>query len=498
MRKIQFFSLTRRWLQLSALVGVLMLGWFLITILRWIKGDSWYQNQKNVLLGSNLGINPARADVPGGGGGDGSGGSWSTPFLAVWDGKEYKIENDFLFGKPRSYFADFSEGKRNYESGWVSPDLYKIQSPFKPKEGKLSFQIREIEPEESFINGLTLLRVIHPVGSEVIVDSDYRKFHVFERKSLEENLIAPKILLNKAGQDLIHLTNINAFWKDSDGEVLFDKDDYVDLAFNNLERGAKYLLALKSRYRVWMMGENPEPLVQARSIIQSFIDSRILKPAAVAGLMIFWPWLTGSTGWLTNMLFISSCGSAGSDGSAGSSAGDGQAPGGRCLQVFYKSGYGGHSYTGTVEPRGWHYSLECLELPRESVLNSGEMHLRILATERHYVGFIGLIKELTEIPSKLETLGIRYAYHHRLRGEVTDLLRYQSSGYLQTIPGDVVDIEFDTSKIDLTNSEQETYLIRAAGFYTYLSPESKKLAGNWEERICSEAKERLAIFQREV
>ena len=73
--------------------------------------------------------------------------------------KKYKLENDILFGRPKSYWPTYETAKAMYEDGRVGSDLYKITSPIKPHNGKLLFQIQEIEPEESFFKFLRLKRV---------------------------------------------------------------------------------------------------------------------------------------------------------------------------------------------------------------------------------------------------------------------------------------------------------------------------------------------------
>lgn len=491
MKKIAFiFLTTKRWLQLIILVSVLLVGWLLVAVLRWVKGDDWYQKQKTMLLPGSLGINSARADAPPGSEA-GSGGSASTPFLAVWNGKKYEIENDFLFGKPANYFADFAQGKKIFEAGQIGPDLYKFQTPFEQKNGRLSFQIQEIEPEESFINGLSLLRVIHPKNSEVIVDSDYRRFYVVSKKSFEQSLIAPALVKDKAGRELAHLSEKGSFWQTSAKETFLDKEDYVDLAFKNLKPGTKYFLAHNSRYRVWFMGEGPSLLAQAQSIATSLIRRPLLTKAAFAGLLsLSFLGMAKGISWLPNVLFVLTESAEGSGGSGASSSG------GCCLPVFYKSQEGKLLYTGLIETRAWRNNSELLELPRQAVLASGETHLRIAATQRHYLGFVGLVQEPQQVLSKMEKLELKRAYHHRLKKEVADQLAYQSGRYLQTIPGDTVDVEFELPKTDLSIEEKETYLFSSRGFYTYLTPFSKMMAGDWEKKLSPQARARLKLAKQ--
>ncbi|KKT79335.1 MAG: hypothetical protein UW75_C0016G0001, partial [Parcubacteria group bacterium GW2011_GWF2_44_8] len=114
--------------------------------------------------GNGAGGAGAGGGFGGGGGsaGGGFGGGGSTPFLSVWDGKRYKFENDILFGKPTSRFDTKALGQSVYEKGGVVGDIYKIQNTVVPKGGYLSFQIREIEPEESYVDYLSLVKVAHP------------------------------------------------------------------------------------------------------------------------------------------------------------------------------------------------------------------------------------------------------------------------------------------------------------------------------------------------
>lgn len=498
MRKLIFiFLTTKRWLQLILLVSLLFVGWLLASVLRWVKGEGWYQKQKTTLLPGILGINSSRADVPG---------IASTPFLAVWNGKEYEIENDFLFGKPFSYFANFTQGKKIFETGQIGPDLYKIQSPIEPKNGKLAFQIQEIEPEESFISGLSLLRVIHPRNSEVIVDSDYRRFYVVNKKSFLQRLIAPSLIKSSSGRNLTHLFERDNFWAEPPQETFLGKQDYVDLTFRNLKPGKKYFLAHQSRYRVWVMGEGPSVLAQAQSITSLLIRSQVAKAAFATLLSFSFFGMAKGISWLPNVLFAlcESCGTGDSSGGGGPGDPGSQSPGDFfvpypcCLPVFYKSAENKLCYAGTIEPRAWRCNSELLELPKQAVLNSGEMYLRISSTQYHCLGFVGLVEEpLNNLTFTLETIKLERAYHRRLEKEVTDQVNYQRGRYLHTIPGDTVDLEFELPKTDLSIEEKETYLLSAAGFYTFLTPFSKMIAGKWEEKLSPQARERLELIKQE-
>ncbi len=472
MKKTSFFWHLGKWPRVLFLTVLLLFGWVLLIVLKLFKGDSWAQEQKDL-----LGINIAQADAPP---------PTSTPFLAVWNGLKYALENDFLFGKPQSHFFDLSFAKKQYESGKVSPDLYKIQTEIKPENGKLKFQIQEIEPEESFLNWLDLIRVIHPKNTEIIVDSEYRKFHLLDKNNLEKLLVKPDDVYVSNGKK-INFANSSQLWKDQDkdNELFLNSNDYISLNFNSLRPGEKFYLIIKSKYRDWILDENNTVLEQAKFFAVNFVKSKIVAKAATSALIVFGLFLLRkniSTGLLAPLFALSNCSSSGASSSY------------RCFPVFYKSYNGDWCHISTIYPRTWKYSSEIMELPREAVLNNGNLELKVVSTKRHYIDFIGLTREPHEVSCHTEHLTLERAYHNRLKADISNLILNQDARYLHTIPGDTVDLEFKALEKQVKKDEQETYLLRAGGFYISLRPESKKLAGNWQERISNEARARLATL----
>lgn len=471
MKRTSFFLHLGKWSRVLFLTVLLLFGWILLVVLKLVKGDSWAQEQKDL-----LGINIAQADP--------RSGDVSTPFLAVWDGFKYALENDFLFGKPKSYFFDLASAKEQFESSRVSPDLYKIQTAIKPENGKLKFQIQEIEPEESFVNWLDLIRVVHPKNTEVVVDSEYRMFHLLDKNNLEKILVKPDDVYVSNGKK-VNFSNLSQLWKDQDkkNELFLNPQDSISLNFSNLRSGEKLYLIIKSKYRDWVLDENDAVLDQARFWAVNFVKSKIVARAATSALIVFGLFLLRkniSIGLLTPLFSLSNCGSC-----------SGQP---HCLPVFYKSHNGDWCHISTIETRAWKYNSEIMELPREALLNNGNLELKVISTKRHYIDFMGLIRGSEEINCDTEHLALERAYHNRLKADISNLVLNQDKKYLHTIPGDTVDLEFKASEKQIKKDEQETYLIRAGGFYISLRPESKKLAGNWQERISNEARARLATL----
>ena len=57
----------------------------------------------------------------------------STPYLAIWNGKNYVIDNDVMFSSVFNYSDNLNFIKNRYEMGHCPPDLYKIKQLTKVK-----------------------------------------------------------------------------------------------------------------------------------------------------------------------------------------------------------------------------------------------------------------------------------------------------------------------------------------------------------------------------
>src|SRR3989344_4397436 len=240
------------------LIAVLIFGWMYINVTNLVKGK---KAQDHGLGNSDLwGPNSANADVGGEGGGEGKG-SPSTPFLTYFDGKQYELENDILFGRPTSFNAKYEIAKQKYEEGLVSPDLYKIAAKIEPVNNKLLFQIQEREIEESFFKWLKLQRVVHPKNTEIVVDSNYTKFYVLKRRGLEESLVLPAAIITRKGVDIAaRIADKELVWQqevsdnDKEASIRFQKNDSVEVLFRNLKKDAAPFLVTKSWFRDWIPG----------------------------------------------------------------------------------------------------------------------------------------------------------------------------------------------------------------------------------------------------
>lgn len=469
------------------LVIILLLGWAFINITNLIKGKK--SQEKGTGLTDTFGVNSADADAPGE-----PGCKATTPFLAYFDGKEYKLENDILFGRPNSFYHQYDTAKALYEDGRIFPDLYKITSPINSYNGKLLFQIQEIEPEESFFKWLELTRIIHAKNTEVVVDSDFKKFYVLDVNSLKEKLIAPSAVIDKSGADRKkEISDTKSLWENDPAtlsKISFDANEWADISFTGLRKGGIPYLFTKTWFRDWVAGESYARVADKKiGVFDFFTISGLRKVTTVAALFIS-GWAYYKFGFAPESLAFlplimgTQC---------GCSCG--------CLTYGYKDEGGEYQWINISDVRTWKYNNEIVELPREAVNSKGEITLRVMATKRHALGFISVVQEddLTATSHRnyqAEKLNLRQAYHSRLQKDMSSALKQGYwKEYLHTIPGDKVDLEFDAPSLKLSENERETYLLRSSGFYTSLRPDNKRLAGNWQERISEEAKSRLSSLK---
>ena len=472
----------------SLLVLLLLVGWAFVNVTNLVKGKK--SQEKGTGLTGVFGTNQADADAPP------APPKATTPFLAYFDGKGYKLENDILFGRPNSFHHLYDTAKTLYEDGRIFPDLYKITSPIKPYNGKLLFQIQEIEPEESFFKWMELTRVIHPKNTEVVVDSDFKKFYVLGKDQIEGKMVLPLSAIDDHGKDRVkEISNPDLLWQynPSSGEnMLFNASEGAEITFKNLRKGEIPYLVTKTWFRDWVAGETFMRVADKKiSALDFFTASGLRKVALVVALFIS-SWIHYKFGFVPESLAFLPV--------VFGSETPGDPPPGpcTCLTYGYKDEDGECHWINISDVRSWKYNNEVVELPREAVNSRGELALRVMATKRHALGFIGVVQEgdlnvASYRDYRTEKLGLSRVYHNRLQKDVSGALRkgYWKE-YAHTIPGDTIDLEFSAPSSGLRENERETYLLRSSGFYTSLRPEYRKLAGNWQDKVSAEARSRFS------
>lgn len=449
------------------LIILLLVGWIFINATNLIKGKKTALNNQKA-TDNPLDFNWAHAD--------------STPFIAIYDGAQYRLENDFLFGKPSSYFADQTIGKKAYLEQKITPDLYKIQKSPTPKDGKLLMQVQEIEPEESFIGNLALERIIHPEDTEILTDANLNTYWILRRTVFEKAIALPK-RYGRTNSENEHISSPSLIWQSNikeDPHLFFSEPgESRTFSFRGLNPKEKTYLVVKSRYRDYV--NNPPEKLEKITFKNFFsaIAPRIRSAAAAGIILLVGIWLQKKLPGV-NLIYTTIPVFFGVQGAC-------------CFVYEYRTG-NQYRPIGIHSVRAWQYNTELIEIPRGAIGANGKVEIKLTAAKRHALGFVGVIQNesiaaASVAPIRKEEIFPSRAYHHRLKKEAAGTLKKsRGNELLHAIPGDIIDIEFEAPEKKLKKHEKETYLLRASGFYTHLTEEGAARAGNWKEHLSEEAK----------
>ncbi len=455
---------------LKALLLVLLLifGWVFINVANLIKGKK--SSEKDSLSKNMFGADEASADAP-----QTCVTCTACPHVAYFDGKEFKIENDFL----PSEFKTLEPGLANIVYKWSTPvpDMLKFSSVPQKYNGALTLRLLEIEPEESFIHQIKLLRVVHGKDEEVVIDATKKKPYLVRKKEFEREFAfsSSAVLNGEKSLDELYTRDKRRLWGDiaESHDDLFQKGDSIEFIFKNIGKNEDFLLILRSVYRDYMAGEK----VKEHNLFSVFTRSYAFAKIAVFGGLYFLlkGWLPAES--LVFLPFIMGSG----------------AMCGKSINFSYRNASGGFSPLMVQKPRSFRHATEVVSLPKEAVGGDGSLVVRADFTKRHRLSFIGIAKAVKLTAANGEEISIKRASHSRL-GDVSVALRGEEKKETHLIPGDTVEVSFENPASPVDSGQKETYLFESSGFYTALRPEYKKLAGNWQEKLSTEAKKHLATL----
>jgi hypothetical protein len=429
--------------------------------------------------------------------GDTTGSLGSTPFLCTWNGSTFVFENDVLFGKPRSFFYSKEGGKKQYEEGLVTGDLYKLSNTIEARNGRIPFQLKEIEPEESYIDYLSLLQVTHPREGEVIVSSDFSNYLVFERKALEsqEGIEHTSITFNATS-----LENDLCRYSDETRPLEMHTGDTIDLKVKVRNTDTPLFFILGSQYRDWTIGELPD-LTKKESV--TFIQERIreilsegktLGTIAVGSVKIVALTFVLGAAWLVSSVpnFVSQDKSEDTAKLAhvfGINEARADVPYSSRSLVVECLMNGTYEQLDVIQPRYYQRTLEAIRVP-QGAIDSGFVNLRVTATKRHNVTNAFFVAPDRLLSSEATDMRVVSACKRGGSEDCADTLNDKYSGeYLHTTPSDVVDIEFGPvpEKSEIPGMTH-TYILKAHGYYTPLSEETKNRVGDWTTRLDADSR----------
>lgn len=478
--------------KLAFLLLILFISWLYLNTQKLLKGKVTKDGERASLPWGN---ETAYADVPGGGeGGEGGGGGGGgCPHVALYDGTQFSIENDFLPAEFKNIASPFLARLLGAQIPMM-PDAVILSYPPQKYNGVMTLRLQEIELEESFVNWIRLERIIHPRESKIMIDAKTKELRVFNFAELTEKLKLPESAIWNG------VKNIKKTFSGRDkltsktpqsNDKPFEKGDVLEFTFRGITEKKDVFLVLNAAYRDWMPGVAESPA--ARILTQvAYRTPRLARTGAVALLilMLYALFRERSLAPFSMIPFIIG------GGDSGDSASDGGGFQPKSIPLSYRNSSGLYRFLTIHKPRSWKYSTEMVRIPAEAIQPDGSVSIRAEFTQKHILGFIGILQGADSIPVQLETLPIKSSLHSR-KGDVAGALR---SGKSEThlIPGDTIDVQFVDPTPPLKKDQTETYIMRSSGFYAPLRPKYQVMAGNWWERISPEARDHYETLRKNM
>ena len=413
--------------------------------------------------------------------GFGHAGPTSTPFLKVWNGKEFIYENDFLFGKPGTAFFTKKQGLQAYQKG-MGGDTYLLSDALRPDNGKLKLQIREIEPEESYIDSFSLYACDVKPHERLVVDGNLTDAYLFDRETINDNCEhAIYYYHHKTG--VFRRVSTTA---DADGRIRFakeyvlEKDDalIVRVSLKDAELvGEKYLL-VESYDRDWSLGgQVPFTLLEEMGIKIAEWREHSVQSLVGVGILI---------GSLIGLNGVSSTDkeTLASYLTAPKAHADHVVPTTKSLVCSVRVG-SKYKHLQTLFPRYIQSTEEVIPVSDDILALSNSVTFAIKATKKHTVRSARFFTAKSRRP-ELTPLTITKAVRHRNQEDLRENLSKKDGNFTHTRPGDVIDLEIlDNSAVPEGHARK--YVLKAHGFYTQLSAETSKVIGDgWVEALEAE------------
>lgn len=411
----------------------------------------------------------------------------STPFLFTWNGERFVHENDFLFGKPNTAFANYKTGLRAYEAG-IGGDTYLLNNELKADaDGNLKLQIRELEPEESYIDKFELNALDLKENEHFISDGNLEDSYIFDTE--EAKVLEGKIYHYHAKEGVFGIAKnaYNSLAPQSGESITMQSDDelIIRVPKAHLNQDQDTFILIDSHYRDWTLGDQVPFSRLERFAIASLALGRSATTLAGAALIAITALgITASDDhFLKRLLSVpytyadipTSGGGGGGGRSLVISAGD---------STF-------QTYLQTLFPRYVQASQEVVRIPNTilSQLKDAYLTVRVKATKKHKVRATFLFQGTPKTP-RPTPLTLTEALHHRTNTDHAANLKEKNHNFLHTIPGDTVTLTL--KDIPLIPNTTRRYVLKTNGFYTRLSPSTYvSLGRDWLDRLLPEDRKLL-------
>jgi hypothetical protein len=404
----------------------------------------------------------------------------STPFLTVWDGTQYVFENDFLFGKPNTAFNTYDQAIAAYQAG-IGGDTYVLKNIPHAEDGVIKMQIKEIEPEESFIDSFGITAVDVPSTYYAVADGNLTDLHVFDTNAVQQIEQQMHVYTARTGIFAKVAGAYQTLGGTQEGKdiTLHTGDELLITTPINKEYDTDLWLLVDAHFRDWTLGNQ----VPFSALEQFQIQMRTLATAV--------PTLA-----LGAVLATLGASSAQADTPYSQSTYSGYVQSAYAPKsLVVTAEVGTHAtYLQTLFPRYVQASQEVVRIPKEIVkLALGSvLTLRIKATKKHKVraAFLFAADTQSDASYTKTPLAITQMEHARTKTDVAQQVQVQDHSFVHTIPGDTISVTLQDAPQE--QGTQRFYVLNATGFYTRISERTKKeTQGGWYGHLDKEGRRLL-------
>jgi len=404
-----------------------------------------------------------------------------------------------MFGKPSSRFDSIAEGKEAYEQNIVKPDFYALQKKIVVEDGVVKLQIKEIEPEVSALDHVGVKQVILKKNEKLFVKSDFKGYILSNFTDIAtQSTFSDLCIIYKEDVDLSKKLT-ESFLGEIDYSQALQPGEFLDITFKRQVGVGRQYLLLDSWYRDWTLGKLYIEPGFASSIASPFTKflgvTRKNVAASVIGAILgmFGGFSSQNSRGADNAILSASFATPVAHADApysqsgyGSGSGSCSGSGNRSLVVSYYNPQDKQFVSiDVIEPRYAQSSTAAITIPEEAFDGQGLTKLRVFATKHHKVSGIAIVADPTESDVG-KTLKLTKAELKRTGDNCVDVLSQPfNKTYVETLPGDVLDLEFKGSQV---TTEEVVYVLSVGGVYTVATKEEQERAGNWTTRLDPEAR----------
>jgi len=344
-----------------------------------------------------------------------SGGCSGCPFISVWNGKRFIIENNILPGS-----------EDVLRKNTVMEEFYKIETVLKSKNKKYLFRVIELEQEHSYFHNFELVRIIHPTGSNIgVVDN---KIVVFN------NLILPSLIEDKKGKNWTKkLSSLNdkMFFAGEEGDILTIK-------FRNIQNLKKCHLIFRASLRSNYLRTTKIERELEKAVLENKMFD-FLKKVAVTSIA------------MAKVIKAESV-SAGAVKSIH-------------LSVV-RIGKNKKNLINIIHPRE-KLSLGLADIS-QYVKGQKSLSLNLEWTNSHNLSFTGLattsdLSEASHVSQKTIQLS---SLSHSEKKNINK--NYLKSGKVELTPGQYIELEFPVEKDEVKVNQKTSFVLKSKGYYTAL------------------------------